>query len=73
MTTDDAPTAHRHIPPPTVQNFPPQPFKIRQPIGAEPRPQSGLVQGWLRICSGVMVLPHPREIPRKQGILSVYA
>ena len=50
ITRDDAPTAHRHTPPPTVQNSPADRGRTAAAIS--------LVQGRLRNCLGVMVLPH---------------
>src|SRR6516162_6093815 len=65
VTTDDAPTAYRHTPPPTVQSPPADRGKTAAAIS--------LGQGWLRNCLGVMLWPHTREILRKQAVLSVYA
>ena len=50
MTRDDAPTAYRHTPPPTPQNSPADRGRTAAAIS--------LVQGRLRNCLGVMVLPH---------------
>jgi hypothetical protein len=50
ITTNDAPTAHRHTPPPTPQNSPADRGRTAAAIS--------LVQGWLRNCLGVILLPH---------------
>jgi hypothetical protein len=50
ITTDDAPTAHRHTPPPTLPNSAADHGRTAAAIS--------LVQGRLRNCLGVMVLPH---------------
>jgi len=56
ITTDDAPTAHRHTPPPTVPNPPGDRGRTAAAIS--------LVQGRLRNCLGVMVLPHRGVLPK---------
>jgi hypothetical protein len=59
MTRDDAPTAYRHTPPPTVQNSPADRGRTAAAIS--------LVQGRLRNCLGVMVLPHRGVLPKKHA------
>ena len=58
ITTDYTPPAHRHAPPPTLPN----------PTADHGRTAAAisLVQGWLRNCLGVMVLPHARFSAEKR-------